>query len=74
MKYNIERVIAVLSEKGKTKKLLTLTEWDGKPEQLDLRTWKQDENGELKPGSGVTLTNPEAEILCEIFYRVHVDR
>lgn len=74
MTYNIERELAVLSRSGKSKKLFTLTEWNGKPAILDIRTWRTDENGELRPGEGVTLTEPEAEILAEIFYRVHVNR
>lgn len=62
--FKIERVIAEISSTASTRKLLTLTAWNGNPAKLDLRVWRDTEDGR-QPGRGVTLTEEEAAaLLC----------
>lgn len=63
--HTIERELAVLSESGDNRKLLTVTAWNHNPGKLDLRTWRTDEAGEEKPNKGLTLSDAEARILLE---------
>lgn len=61
--YQIEKTLAELSSTtGGTRKLLTVTAWNGRPGKLDLRTWRE-VNGEQQPGRGVTLNEEEADTL-----------
>lgn len=57
--YKIEDTLAILSENPNSAKMLTLTSWNDRPCKLDLRLWRKEE-GEIKPGKGVTLTDAEA--------------
>lgn len=60
--YTIEKELAVLSDNGTAKKMLTVTAWNNYPGKLELRTWRT-VNGEPQPGKGVTLNEEEAETL-----------
>lgn len=43
--------------------------WNGKEPKYDLRSWKEDENGE-KCSKGITLTGEEMETLLEIMLKM----
>lgn len=62
--FQTDRILAILSSTGSSEKRLTLTSWNKNPAKLDLRIWRTDE-GDPKPGKGVTLTNEEAKTLYE---------
>ena len=54
--------------KGYSLKLRYIS-WNGKTPKYDLRTWKEDENGE-KCGKGITLTGNELEALLNILKKM----
>lgn len=60
--HHTERLLAELSTTSTSAKRLTVTRWNNYPAKLDLRTWRTDD-GEPKPGKGITLTDEEAETL-----------
>lgn len=62
--YTVEKELAVLSDTGSAKKLLTVTAWNGYPGKLDLRTWRT-VDGKQQPGKGLTLNEEEAAVLVE---------
>ena len=61
--FEIKQEFVELSRTATTRKVLSLVSWNGAPEKLDLRTWREDEDGSLLPGRGVTLTGQEAASL-----------
>ena len=64
MDFIVEKVIAVLSERGQSVKRLTLTSWNGNRAKLDLRTWYMDDTkNEQQPGRGLTVSKEEAQVL-----------
>ena len=64
MDFVIEKVLAVLSERGQSVKRLTLTSWNGSHAKLDLRTWYMDDTeNEQQPGKGLTISREEAQVL-----------
>lgn len=65
VEYKVIKVLAELSSTTRSKKQLALISWNGNPAKLDLRTWSKSEDGELRPGKGITLTDEEAETLAE---------
>ncbi len=60
--FEIKQVLAKISSTEHTEKLLTVTAWNGGREKMDLRTWRDTEDGR-QPGRGVTLTEQEAAAL-----------
>ena len=62
--HKIERTIAEISRTDRGIKRLTLTSWNGNPAKLDLRIWVIDDNGQEKPGRGITLSEAEAFTLA----------
>lgn len=63
-KYEIEKEIAAISDNGLTKKMLTVTSWNGNPGKLDLRAWLVSDDT-MRPGKGITLNDEEAGTLLE---------
>lgn len=39
--------------------------WNGRGPVIDIRNWFVDQNGEKKPGKGITLNDAESKILCQ---------
>ena len=62
--YEIVEKIGVLSENSKGwKKELNKISWNGADPKYDIRDWAPDRE---KMGKGVTLTEEEAKVLCEL--------
>ena len=60
--FEVTAHIAVLSTNKRGGSLeLNKTKVTGYPEKWDLRRWYKDENGERKPGKGITLSDLEFE-------------
>lgn len=60
--FEVTAHIAVLSTNKRGGSLeLNKTKVAGYPEKWDLRRWYKDENGERKPGKGLTLSDLEFE-------------
>lgn len=64
MTFEIEQVLAKLSETKTSAKMLTLTKWNGNPAKLDIRLWRTDIEP-IQPCKGMTLSNSEAEALAD---------
>ena len=60
--HEVKKVLAELSSADKSAKRLTLTSWNGSPEKLDIRIWRE-VDGEERPSKGVTLNDEEAVTL-----------
>lgn len=41
-------------------KMLRVVSWNGRPESLDLRKWFEGDDGEEKPGKGISFSKSEA--------------
>lgn len=48
------------------RKLLSLVSWNGRPAKYDLRAWHPEDDGRLKPGKGITLSEDEARALLSV--------
>lgn len=59
--FKVETVLADLSEYQGTKKKLCIVSWNNRPPKLDLRSWRQGEDGKWLPGKGITLSDAEGE-------------
>lgn len=68
MQFDFE-IQAELGQVGEKK--VQLVSWAGRPAKIDIRPWRQAEDG-LKPGKGITLSEAEAKtligILSELIY------
>lgn len=62
IEYRIEQDLGAVGGNGKS---LKLVRWGDNPAKLDLRTWRESEDG-LKPGKGITLTDNEAKELAGV--------
>jgi hypothetical protein len=60
--FQIEKDFGAVGGNGKS---LKLVRWGDNPAKLDLRTWRESEDG-LKPGKGITLTENEAKELAGV--------
>ena len=60
--YEIVEHIATLSDSNGTTKELNRISYNGAPPKLDLRSWRQEEEGK-RMLKGLTLTDEEAEAL-----------
>ena len=47
-------------------KQLSIVSWNGNPAKYDLRTWHATEDGEPKPGKGLTMSEDEARELLAV--------
>lgn len=61
--FNIEKHIAEIGSTAHAVKQLNLVSWNKAPARLDLRGWREDDDGEMKPNKGITLTDAEARNL-----------
>lgn len=61
--FNIERHIEQIGSTRNAVKQLNVVSWNKAPARLDLRSWREDENGDLQPCKGITLTDSEAKAL-----------
>ena len=67
IKFEITQHIGVLSEGAKGwRKELNLVSWNGREPKYDIREWAPEHE---KMGKGVTLSQEEAEKLCELLQR-----
>ncbi len=61
--FAIEKELGTLGN-GTAPKMLCLVSWNNRPAKLDIRPWRDDENGEGKlPGKGITLSDIEGRFL-----------
>lgn len=60
--FTIERELGLVGGNGKA---LNLVAWGENPAKLDLRAWRETEQG-LRAGKGVTLTENEARDLSRL--------
>lgn len=58
--------IGVISDDGKAKLELRITQVDDGEERFDLRKWWTDDKGVEKMGKGIRLTGPELMKLADI--------
>lgn len=72
--FETTRTIATLSEKDNYSKRLTLTAWNGNLPTLDLRTWRQENDGRLRPLKGLTLSENETEALRTALADLHSEQ
>lgn len=64
IKFEITQHIGVLSEGAKGwRKELNLVSWNGREPKYDIREWAPEHE---KMGKGITLSQEEAEKLCEL--------
>lgn len=66
MKYAYD-IIDDLGPVGEQGKRLKIVKWGNNQPKYDVRSWRKNEDGELLPGKGVTLTKEEARELVHIF-------
>lgn len=65
--YTIEKEIGQIGQTTQgARKLLSLVSWNGRPAKYDLRSWHMDDNGNLKPGKGITFSEDEARALLSV--------
>ena len=57
-------IIETLAEIGGKKKLRRVA-WNKREPKLDLRAWHEGDDGNEKPGKGLTLTDDEGRALME---------
>jgi hypothetical protein len=63
-KYEIVEELGVLSESAKGwRKELNRISWNGGEPKFDIRDWSPEH---AKMGKGVTLTNDEVKVLCDL--------
>jgi len=61
--FDIEKDFGTIGS-GSAPKRLCLVSWNHRPAKLDIRPWRDDENGGGKlPGKGITLTDEEGRFL-----------
>lgn len=69
--FDVTESIAVLSSwtsnfnGSVNSKEINKVSWNGRGPVVDIRNWFVDQNGEKKPGKGVTLNDSEAHTLCQ---------
>lgn len=73
IEHRVVKVISEISSTGVSAKRLTLTSWNGNPAKMDLRVWRT-EDGENRPGKGLTLNDDEARTLYEALHRYYTER
>lgn len=61
--FEIVKHIAEIGGNSQGNKQLNIVSWNKAPARLDLRSWREDENGEQRPNKGMTLTKSEAQAL-----------
>ena len=61
--FDILEHIAEIGSNRQGYKQLNVVSWNKAPARLDLRSWREDENGDLQPCKGITLTDSEAKAL-----------
>lgn len=66
--------LGIISESGNTTKEINRVSWFEKPTVLDIRTWYHSEDGEKKPGKGISLTDDDARTLCNILINLGFDK
>ena len=66
--------IGIISESGNMTKEVNRISWFEKPTVLDIRTWYHTEDGEKKPGKGISLTDDDARSLCKILVELGYDK
>lgn len=64
IKFEIKRKIATISENENYTKEINVISWNGGEDKIDLRTWKNAEDGK-QPLKGITMTLGEAKALKE---------
>lgn len=70
-KYKILRHFGKLTnEEGKWNKELNLISWNDAPPKFDIRSWKEDENGERQMMKGITLNEVEAAKLLALLQKI----
>ena len=64
IEYTVHRELCEISAQKSYKKLLRVVSWGNNPPKVDIRIWQRREDG-LRPGKGIALTVPEAQLLAE---------
>ena len=72
--YQIVQTVGVMSVGKSSEKRLTVTQWYGRPASLDVRVWRRQDNAELTPARGLTLTDDEAHRLMELLRQYFSDQ
>ena len=67
----LEECGTISTNKGWDLKLKYIS-WNGRDPKYDLRTWKEDEDGE-KCGKGITLTGEELEELLKLLQSMNTE-
>lgn len=65
-KYEVKKVIGVISKGKSSTKELRLISWNDKDAKYDIRDWWTDKDGNEKMGKGITLTTDEAKELVKL--------
>lgn len=60
--FTIDRNLAEIGNRGKQLNIVT---WNHGAARLDLRSWRTDDDGQLHPNKGITLTDDEARELLD---------
>lgn len=67
VKYEITSKIGIISGREyEWHKAINTVSWHNKPAKLDIRSWKQNSDGSLSMGKGLTFTDEEADNLVRI--------
>lgn len=68
-KYEVVADYGCLGNRGSYELRLREVSFNGNESRYDIRTWKEDENGE-RMGKGIQLTGEELEKLCEMLCKI----